>query len=130
MATRQRTRASRKPSSANTTAGAGEQVTPASTEASTRESAVLHAAFDPQPFDGADDTTSDTADTPKATFVGEQLVYKDRYQLISEAAYLRAEQRGFSPGYELDDWLAAERDIDAQFSSDANAGSDTSATPK
>lgn len=27
-------------------------------------------------------------------------------------AYYRAERRGFAPGYELDDWLAAEAEID------------------
>ena len=27
---------------------------------------------------------------------------------IALAAYLKAEERGFVPGYELDDWLAAE----------------------
>lgn len=31
-----------------------------------------------------------------------------RYRAIAEAAYLRAERRGFAPGYELDDWLDAE----------------------
>ncbi|HLS80837.1 MAG TPA: DUF2934 domain-containing protein [Steroidobacter sp.] len=31
---------------------------------------------------------------------------------IAEAAYWRAERRGFAPGAELDDWLAAEREID------------------
>ena len=35
-----------------------------------------------------------------------------RQQMISEAAYLRAEQRGFSPADPLDDWLAAEREVD------------------
>jgi hypothetical protein len=33
--------------------------------------------------------------------------------MISDAAYLRAEQRGFVSGYELEDWLLAEREIDA-----------------
>jgi len=33
---------------------------------------------------------------------------------IAERAYWRAEQRGFSPGQELDDWLAAEREVDAE----------------
>ena len=28
--------------------------------------------------------------------------------LVSEAAYYRAEKRGFEPGGELDDWFAAE----------------------
>lgn len=35
-----------------------------------------------------------------------------RQQMIAEAAYLRAEQRRFSAGDPLDDWLAAERDVD------------------
>ena len=30
---------------------------------------------------------------------------------IAEVAYYRAQQRGFSPGYELEDWLAAEAQI-------------------
>lgn len=38
---------------------------------------------------------------------------EDRRRLIAEAAYFRAEQRGFVPGYELADWLAAEIEIDA-----------------
>jgi Protein of unknown function (DUF2934) len=31
---------------------------------------------------------------------------------IAEAAYWRAERRGFVAGQELDDWLAAEREVD------------------
>lgn len=37
----------------------------------------------------------------------------DRAQRIAERAYWRAEQRGFAPGRELDDWLEAEREYDA-----------------
>jgi len=37
----------------------------------------------------------------------------DRRAMIAEAAYLRAERRNFCPGYELDDWLAAEREMDS-----------------
>jgi hypothetical protein len=29
---------------------------------------------------------------------------------IAELAYYKAESRGFQPGYELDDWLEAERE--------------------
>jgi len=36
-----------------------------------------------------------------------------RHRRISEAAYRIAEARGFASGSELDDWLAAERDVDA-----------------
>jgi Protein of unknown function (DUF2934) len=32
---------------------------------------------------------------------------------IAKRAYEIAERRGFSPGHELDDWLAAEREIEA-----------------
>lgn len=35
-----------------------------------------------------------------------------RHRMIAEAAYLKAEQRGFSSGDPLDDWLTAEREID------------------
>jgi hypothetical protein len=35
-----------------------------------------------------------------------------REALIAIAAYYRAERRGFLPGYEQEDWLAAEREID------------------
>jgi len=36
----------------------------------------------------------------------------ERHHLISDKAYFHAEQRGFTPGAELDDWLAAEDEID------------------
>ena len=39
-----------------------------------------------------------------------------RRTMISEAAYLRAELRGFTSGYELEDWLLAEREVDALLS--------------
>ncbi len=35
-----------------------------------------------------------------------------REAAIAREAYYRAERRGFAPGYELDDWLAAEAEID------------------
>jgi len=36
-----------------------------------------------------------------------------RLQDIATAAYFRAEARGFGPGHELDDWLAAEAALSA-----------------
>jgi hypothetical protein len=35
-----------------------------------------------------------------------------REAMIAEAAYYRAEARGFEAGHELEDWLDAEREID------------------
>jgi hypothetical protein len=34
-----------------------------------------------------------------------------RHAMITEAAYYRAQRRGFAPGHELDDWLAAEIEV-------------------
>jgi hypothetical protein len=31
--------------------------------------------------------------------------------MIAEAAYYKAESRGFAPGHEMEDWLEAENDI-------------------
>ncbi|HXU41589.1 MAG TPA: DUF2934 domain-containing protein [Burkholderiales bacterium] len=38
-------------------------------------------------------------------------VPSDLNNLIAEAAYYRAQQRGFTPGHELDDWVAAETEV-------------------
>ena len=35
----------------------------------------------------------------------------DRDARIAELAYLKAENRGFEPGHELDDWLEAEQEF-------------------
>jgi Protein of unknown function (DUF2934) len=39
-----------------------------------------------------------------------------RQTRIRENAYFRAQCRGFEPGREWDDWLAAEREVDSQLS--------------
>jgi hypothetical protein len=39
-----------------------------------------------------------------------------RREMIAKAAYLRAERRGFVPGSEEEDWLAAEKEVDALLS--------------
>ena len=40
---------------------------------------------------------------------------EDRSARIAKAAYAKAQQRGFEPGYEWDDWFSAEREIDAEI---------------
>jgi Protein of unknown function (DUF2934) len=42
-----------------------------------------------------------------------QVTPEARRALIAESAYLRAERRGFEPGHENEDWLAAEQEVDA-----------------
>lgn len=39
-----------------------------------------------------------------------------RQAMIAEAAFFMARARGFEPGHELDDWLAAEREVDQRLS--------------
>jgi len=41
--------------------------------------------------------------------------------MIAEAAYLRAERRGFLAGHEEEDWLAAEKEVDALLSEEQGA---------
>lgn len=38
-------------------------------------------------------------------------VQDDVQRRIAVAAYYRAEQRGFEPGHELEDWIAAEKEV-------------------
>ena len=42
-----------------------------------------------------------------------------RQVMICQAAYYIAEHRGFEPGHDVDDWLAAEEQIDAALTSPA-----------
>jgi hypothetical protein len=36
--------------------------------------------------------------------------------MIADAAYQRAAQRGFTPGHAVEDWLAAEKEVDYALS--------------
>jgi len=40
---------------------------------------------------------------------------RGREALIAEAAYFRAQRRGFTPGHEVEDWLAAETEVDKKL---------------
>ena len=48
-----------------------------------------------------------------------EITPEQRHQLIAEAAYLRAESRGFDAGDPIDDWLQAEQEIDARLTRSA-----------
>jgi len=49
------------------------------------------------------------------TDVETSLTESDRLRMIELAAFFRAERRGFVPGFEADDWFAAEAEIAAQI---------------
>jgi Protein of unknown function (DUF2934) len=40
---------------------------------------------------------------------------QDAGRMIAEAAYYRAEKRGFAPGYDVEDWIAAEQEVRTQL---------------
>jgi hypothetical protein len=48
-------------------------------------------------------------------FVQPSMWAKPRAARIAELAYFKAEKRGFAPGHEEEDWLAAEAEVDAQL---------------
>ncbi len=54
-----------------------------------------------------------TGEMPTAIDAIDVLRGEDYYQMVSEAAYYRAEKRDFSPGREIEDWLVAEAEIQA-----------------
>lgn len=49
-----------------------------------------------------------------------------RHTMIAEAAYFRAERRGFEPGHELEDWLGAESELERALHSEHSAHSSSS----
>ena len=51
------------------------------------------------------------ADTDQGASPGASAAATVSHEAIAEAAYWRAHQRGFEPGHELEDWLAAEREL-------------------
>jgi hypothetical protein len=54
------------------------------------------------------------ATKPQSTFTGNaqaEVSPEELRKLIEEAAYFRAKQRGFAPGYELEDWIQAEAEV-------------------
>jgi len=120
MATRQRARSPRKTSAPTLSGDSLTGTTDPTQEERVRDSESARASFDTSAYEGVD-RPLESADALTARFVGEQVIYKDRHARIAEAAYLTALQRGFAPGYEMDDWLAAEKEIDALLGA-ADAG--------
>lgn len=55
-----------------------------------------------------------------------QITPEQRRRMIAEAAYLRAESRGFAPGDPVHDWLRAEQEVDAHLAGQAK-GTDAAA---
>ena len=57
---------------------------------------------------------------PDQTIADPEDIWSDdeRLAMIAESAYYRAERRGFIPGCDLEDWLAAEAEVDTLLARD------------
>ncbi|MCX7099582.1 MAG: DUF2934 domain-containing protein [Methylococcales bacterium] len=56
--------------------------------------------------------SNDMPDEVTALTNADEIIYlPDQAAKIAELAYYKAESRGFEPGQELDDWLAAEQEF-------------------
>jgi hypothetical protein len=45
----------------------------------------------------------------------QQVSAAERQSMIAQAAYFRAERRNFAPGHEVEDWVAAEGEVDRKL---------------
>jgi hypothetical protein len=59
--------------------------------------------------------------------IATSLTTAERLRMIEQAAFFRAERRGFAPGHEFEDWLAAEAEIAALVPAAAPAKKKTAA---
>jgi hypothetical protein len=48
----------------------------------------------------------------------------DRYASIAQAAYFRSQHRGFKPGHAMEDWLAAEEEVDQRLRGEGRISGD------
>ena len=58
-------------------------------------------------------TKKKTAVKKKAAAKKSVITKEQRYKMIAEAAYHLSEKQGFEPGREMDNWLIAEKQIEA-----------------
>lgn len=74
---------------------------------------------DSEPFGRTSMTARLTRYRPRHSRVAQMMsIPSVRQKMIAEAAYFRAAQRNFAPGHELEDWLAAEQEIDTRLTRD------------
>jgi hypothetical protein len=85
------------------------------------------AVQEPATASGEEQTTSESA--APAGEVRRAETMPERHRMISEAAYFRAERRGFAAGAELADWLEAEVDIDREMQSGGSRSAHAAAAP-
>jgi len=63
-------------------------------------------------------TPISTSAKPSPSTSTAAIMAEQRNQMITEAAYVIAEQRGFTEDSALDDWLQAEAEVDSRIAKD------------
>lgn len=105
----------RKKPSSRKTAAASEQSsakTSAKTKKTAKESETTSGRRSTAPSEAGPQGQVQETSTPKQRKV---ITAEERWNMIAENAYYRAEQRGFVGGSPAEDWSAAEAEIDAQL---------------
>lgn len=93
----------KKPAAVKASAPAAASAKPAAKKAPAKPAAAKTTAAKPV-------SSKVTANKPKAPKL--KVTPEQRHFMIAEAAYYRAERRGFEGGYEWQDWMDAEAEIE------------------
>ncbi|MGF1613256.1 MAG: DUF2934 domain-containing protein [Gammaproteobacteria bacterium] len=105
-------KAAKKPArTSRTTRKPADTTKPASQVVETTGRAAVHDS-DSQPPTSAVLSAGATREVIKSN---RTITAQERWSMISESAYYRAERRGFLGGNPADDWAAAEAEIDAEL---------------
>jgi hypothetical protein len=118
MANRRTSTPSRTPAPSPSVA-AGETARPQAADSTTAQSTTR--AKSPARSPGAASAPQSVVREPSAARSRVTVSAEKRRAMIAEAAYLRAERRGFSAGREEEDWLAAEKEVDSLLSAGRGA---------
>jgi hypothetical protein len=84
---------------------------PAKTEPAAGKPKKAAATAEAKPAPGATPGAGTASNPPRVEITPEQ-----KLQMIAEAAYFRAERRGFVGGNPTEDWVAAEAEVEARLS--------------
>jgi Protein of unknown function (DUF2934) len=100
--------------------------TPSSDAPASKPRTKAKSVATPEPISVPPDVTMDAmppsqARAKRAAIEPPTISADRRRGMIAEIAYLRAERRGFAPGGEEEDWLAAEAEVDRLLSADRRA---------
>jgi hypothetical protein len=113
------------PSTVNAPAAAGTSGAPHAPSPSLKASGAANASRPAKSKnDAAPPAGTQTSESPaiKAISVSVTPRYReDRHASIAKAAYFRSESRGFAPGREVEDWLAAEEEVDQRLLGEGRA---------